>query len=307
MNNIGIIFGMVCLLVAVWIVFRDKKEIKRIIQHMDDMLTDTIDGNFKETTFDESLLSALEAKCAYYLSASMVSAQNITMEKDKIKELISDISHQTKTPIANLLLYIELLQEETLSVDAQQYVDILHMQTEKLKFFIDALVKLSRLENGILSLAPKTEPIQPMLQDVVSQFASKAKCKNISLEAEDTVSFAQFDMKWTTEALCNIVDNAVKYTEKGTIDISVKPYEMFVRIDITDTGMGISEEEQAKIFTRFYRSEQVTDQEGVGIGLYLAREIISEEGGYIKVSSQYGQGSTFSVYLPVSEIFLQNC
>lgn len=303
----GVIFGIVCLLVAVWMVFRNKKETKRIIQHMDDMLTDTINGNFKEKTFDESLLSALEAKCAYYLSASTVSAQNVAMEKDKIKELISDISHQTKTPIANLLLYIELLQEETLSVDAQQYVDILHMQTEKLKFFIDALVKLSRLENGILSLAPKTEPIQPMLQDVVSQFASKAKCKGISLKMEDTESFAQFDTKWTTEALCNIVDNAVKYTEKGTIDISVRPYEMFVRIDVTDTGMGISEEEQAKIFTRFYRSEQVTDQEGVGIGLYLAREIISEEGGYIKVSSQYGQGSTFSVYLPVSETFLQNC
>lgn len=297
---LGMVFGVVCLGISVLIVCFHQKQTKTIMQNINHMLTDAIDGNFKETTFDESLLSALEAKCANYLSASTVSAQNVAKEKDKIKELISDISHQTKTPIANLLLYTELLQEEDLSVDARAYVDILHMQSEKLRFFIDALMKLSRLESGIISLAPKKEPIQPMLQAVVSQFVSKAVQKNLRLHMEDTEAFAQFDAKWTTEALCNLVDNAVKYTQKGSILISVKAYELFACICIQDTGIGISEEEQAKIFTRFYRSEHVTDQEGVGIGLYLAREIIREEGGYIKVSSVYGQGTTFSVYLPTA-------
>ena len=116
---------------------------------------------------------------------------------------------------------------------------------------------------------------------------------------EQTDAAANFDAKWTAEALGNIVDNSVKYTDHGGIDITVKIYEMFVRIDVTDSGIGISEAEQAQIFSRFYRSEQVREQNGVGIGLYLAREIISHEGGYIKVISEPGKGSTFSVFLSI--------
>ena len=95
-----------------------------------------------------------------------------------------------------------------------------------------------------------------------------------------------------------VIDNAIKYTEHGEISVSAISYEMFVRIDIADTGCGIREEELPKIFRRFYRSELVKDEEGVGIGLYLTREILQEQGGYIKVSSVYGQGSKFSIYLP---------
>ena len=115
---------------------------------------------------------------------------------------------------------------------------------------------------------------------------------------QDTDAFAVFDFKWTAEALANIVDNAIKYTEHGTITISTVNYEMFTRIDISDTGSGIPENEQAKIFSRFYRSNAVQEQEGVGIGLYLARQIISGESGYIKVASVPGKGSTFSIFLP---------
>lgn len=113
---------------------------------------------------------------------------------------------------------------------------------------------------------------------------------------QDTDAFAVFDFKWTAEALANIVDNAIKYTEHGTITISAVSYEMFARIDISDTGSGIPESEQAKIFARFYRSNSVQKQEGVGIGLYLARQIISGEGGYIKVASVPGKGSTFPYF-----------
>ncbi|MNW68015.1 Signal transduction histidine-protein kinase ArlS [compost metagenome] len=96
------------------------------------------------------------------------------------------------------------------------------------------------------------------------------------------------------------MDNAIKYTETGgSMDIKVMAYELFCRIDITDSGIGIAEEEQGKIFTRFYRSPTVNSQEGVGIGLFLAREIIAAEGGYIKVRSHYDRGSTFSIFLPM--------
>jgi signal transduction histidine kinase len=196
------------------------------------------------------------------------------------------------------MLYSELLLEDELPASARANAETINHQSEKLCFLIDSLVKLSRLENGIIALSPQHTALQPMLQSIVQQYSAKAEEKGLSLEHNSTDIFAIFDPKWTAEALANIVDNAIKYTEYGRITISVESYEMFVRIDISDTGKGISEDEQPKIFTRFYRSKNVQKEEGVGIGLYLAREIISSEGGYIKVSSTPAKGSTFSVFLP---------
>ena len=280
---------------AVWC---ERRKTRRALEKLNEMLTDAMRGDFTEDSFDETLLSALESKLAHYLAASTVSAWNVSTEKEKLKTLIGDISHQTKTPIANLLLYSELLMEETMPASAKANVEALYKQSEKLRFLIDSLVKLSRLENGIISLSPQQAALQPLLESVVEQYTAKASEKGLSLQMQDTDAFAVFDFKWTVEALANIVDNAIKYTEHGTITISAVSYEMFARIDISDTGSGIPENEQAKIFARFYRSNSVQKQEGVGIGLYLARQIISGEGGYIKVASVPGKGSTFSIFLP---------
>lgn len=280
---------------------------KRTLQSLDGMLDQAICGEFSPTKFDESLFSAVESRLADYLEASAVSARNLQAEKDAIKTLIGDISHQTKTPIANLLLYSELIAEEELPGDMHSNVEAIHQQTEKLRFLIDSLVKLSRLENGILTLSPRQESVQPMLDGIAAQYGSKTKQKGLVLQISETTSSACCDPKWTTEALGNLVDNAIKYTPSGSVTISAAEYELFTRIDVTDTGIGIEESEQPKIFSRFYRSEAVRENEGVGIGLYLAREIISGEGGYIKLTSEPGKGSTFSVFLPRQAEILQNC
>ena len=284
---------------AVWTHLRTR----RMLDTLGKMLDDAIRGEFRESLYDESRLSALETRMAHYLSASAVSAKNLAEEKDAIKTLIGDISHQTKTPIANLLLYSELLLEDdtdNLSVQMRENIVQIHAQSEKLQFLIASLVKLSRLENGILQLSPQEEALKSMLTLAVKETEFKARAKGLELILHDTDEKAYFDSKWTLEAICNILDNALKYTNEGTISLSVTAYEMFVRIDIKDSGIGIKEEELPKIFSRFYRSEDTKNMEGVGIGLYLSRQILSEEGGYIKVSSVYGQGSTFSVFLPKS-------
>ena len=299
MNKTGIVIILLCFLAAAAVVLWERRKARKTMEEIERMLDAAMTGSFSETNFDESQLSALETKFAHYLSAAEASSQNIAQEKDKIKTLIADISHQTKTPIANLLLYSELLMEETLPASAKENVEALYKQSEKLRFLIDSLVKLSRLENGIISLSPQQASLQPLLESVVEQYAAKASGKGLSIYLYDTADIsATFDFKWTAEALANIVDNAIKYTEHGTITISTVSYEMFTRINISDTGSGIPENEQAKIFSRFYRSNAVQEQEGVGIGLYLARQIISGEGGYIKVASVPGKGSTFSIFLP---------
>lgn len=297
MSKFIVVLALISIIVAFIVVLTNHVRTKRTMDTLEKMIDSAADGEYSETKFDESRLSALETKFSNYLSSSNTSSKNIMKEKEKIKTLISDISHQTKTPISNLILYSELIEEGDLSEDMRSNVEAIKQQAEKLEFLIKSLVKLSRLENGILNLSPRKEEIRPMLQDIYEQYISKAIGKNIELNIEKTTSKATFDRKWTTEALGNIVDNAIKYTNAGEITINVKEYEIFIRIDISDTGMGIDESEQAEVFSRFYRSQSVHNDEGVGIGLYLTREIISSEGGYIKLTLELGVGSTFSVYI----------
>ena len=163
-----------------------------------------------------------------------------------------------------------------------------------------AMVKTSRLETGVISLAKNTQPVYDTLAAALGGILLNAEKKNIcvSVDCPEDIA-ASHDRKWTSEALFNILDNAVKYTSAGgRIKVSVEAWEMYVKIDITDSGKGIAENRQGMIFKRFYREEEVHDIEGIGLGLYLAREIITMQGGYIKVSSMVGCGSTFSIFLP---------
>lgn len=298
-NLILLLITFTAVIVCGVVVFYQCHKVKLIFKTLNQMLDAAMDGRFTEHTFDESLLSSVENRLNKYLTASEVSFHNLESEKTKIKQLIADISHQTKTPIANILLYAQLLEEQELPEDSKVCVNSLNEQAQKLSFLITSLVKLSRLETGILTLHPVYKPIETILEEIYTQCVAKAVQKGLKLVIDPTDAYAVFDPKWTIEALCNLVDNSIKYTpSSGMIHISVKAYELFCRIDVADTGIGISESEQAKIFGRFYRAPSVSEQEGVGIGLYLTRQILTEQGGYIKVASSLGNGAVFSVFLP---------
>lgn len=302
LNWIFLIAAAAAFAAAVVAVLLSRRRTWRLMASLDAMLDSAIGGDFTESAFDESVLSAVEAKMARFLSSCAVSAKNLNAEKAKIKGLISDISHQTKTPIANILLYSQLLREHELPEDCAVCVKALSAQAEKLDFLIGALVKTSRLESGIITVNPQRGNLQTLLNAVIDQIRPKAKAKEIAVEVEAAEGTAYYDSKWTAEAVYNVLDNAVKYSpHQSTIKISAIPYELFFRVDITDQGIGIAEEEQSRIFSRFYRSPAVGGQEGVGIGLFLAREILSNGGGYIKVSSKPGQGATFSIFLPTEK------
>ncbi len=272
------------------------------LQKTDEMLDAAIDGSFTEHDFSEQRLSRLESKMYRYLSEQEIQKRQLETEQENINRLIGDISHQTQTPLSNVLLYTQLLAEsETLGSRERKLAEKTAVQAEKLSFLIASLVKTSRLENNVIRLHPQSGEIGQLLAELHESYAAKAKAadRNLTVIRTDTPLFAQFDRKWTLEAVGNLVDNAIKYTETGGhIRIAAAAYEMFVRIDVEDDGMGIAEAEQAQIFGRFYRSQAAADEKGVGIGLYLAREIIEKEGGYIKLKSKPGAGSCFSVFLP---------
>ena len=233
---------------------------------------------------------------------NILTAQNqmLAQEKEQIKTLISDISHQIKTPIAAANTFAELLSDGELSAEERtEYITTLQMSLGKLTFLTNSLIKMSRLESGIISLKPEKNSLNEIVLQAVKTVYAKAKEKGILITFECDQTFeAVLDFNWTAEAISNVIDNAVKYTPQGGfVRLQITEYPSFLRLDISDSGVGIPEEEQAKIFGRFYRGKQSVGTDGVGIGLYLTREIINKQNGYMKVSSDEN-GSTFSMFLP---------
>lgn len=292
------IMALAALLLGLWFWL----DARRTVRRLDRMLSTAIDGGFGEESFDESAPSALESRMARFLNGSARSLRGVQRQRESIQRMLSDISHQTKTPLANLKLYSSLLMEEELTPRQREQAQVIFQQSEKLSFLIETLVKLSRLETDVLAVTPKSQPLSPLLERAASQAKAAAEQKGIALQLhlqQQAEMKALYDLRWTAEALGNLLDNAVKYTPPGgCIQVSATQYELFCRIDVRDNGIGVAEEEQAQIFGRFYRGRQVREQEGLGIGLYLAREIAQKQGGYLKLSSRPGQGSTFSLYLP---------
>ncbi|MEF9917435.1 MAG: HAMP domain-containing sensor histidine kinase [Lachnospiraceae bacterium] len=280
-----------------WYLYYQHRE-KLLVDRLQHMVNQATEGQLERGEVSETKVSALENSMKRYLDDSLLTGENQIKQKNIIQGLISDIAHQTLTPISNLKIYAELLQEQV-SGELEDMADTIHEQTEKLDFLIQSLVKLSRMENGIITVHSEQRLVSELLKILESQYSLQANEKHIQLDIMGMKILAKYDLKWTSEAMGNILDNAIKYTnEGGKVIIKVKPYSMFIRIDIIDTGMGIMEDEIPKIFTRFYRSLSVSELPGMGIGLYLAREIIQAQKGYIKVESEVGRGTIFSIYLP---------
>ena len=228
--------------------------------------------------------------------------RKVDEERQELQSLISDISHQVKTPVSNLKMAADTLLEKPVSeAERIDFIRGIRSQTDKLDFLFQALVKTSRLETGVIQLEKKPGRLFDTVAQAMSGIVYEAEKKKIvvSVDCPEDLTVSH-DSKWTSEALFNLLDNAVKYTPAGgKIAVSVVLWEMYVEIKVIDTGKGISESNQAAIFRRFYREEEVHDQQGVGIGLYLAREIVTQQGGYIKVVSAPGNGAEFSIMLPI--------
>ena len=249
----------------------------------------------------ETIFARISYRLSRLYGILQESQRKMDKERRELQTLVSDISHQVKTPVANLKMVTDtLLAKPVTEQERLDFLQGIRSQTDKLEFLVQSMGKASRLEAGAVTLEKKDVPLLDTLAQAMSGIVYGAEQKGISVEVQcpDDLRVSH-DSKWTAEALFNLLDNAVKYTPAGgKISVSVEQWEMYVKLDVADTGKGIPESRQAAIFRRFYREEEVHDQPGVGIGLYLAREIVTRQGGYIKVTSVVGRGSTFSVFLP---------
>ena len=250
----------------------------------------------------ETMLARICYRLSRLYQIMQENRRKVDEERRELQSLISDISHQVKTPVSNLKMAADTLLEKPVSeAERIDFIRGIFSQTDKLDFLFQALVKTSRLETGVIQLEKKPGRLFDTVAQAMSGIVYAAEKKKIvvSVDCPEDLTVSH-DSKWTSEALFNLLDNAVKYTPAGgKIAVSVILWEMYVEIKVSDTGKGISESNQAAIFRRFYREEEVHDQQGVGIGLYLAREIVTQQGGYIKVVSAPGNGAEFSIMLPI--------
>ena len=249
----------------------------------------------------ETIFARISYRLSRLYNILQENRRRVDEERQELQTLVSDISHQVKTPVANLKMVADtLLAKPVTEQERRDFLQGIRSQTDKLEFLVQSMGKASRLETGAVTLEKKEAPLLDTLAQAMSGIVYSAEQKGISVEVQCPEDLrVSHDGKWTAEALFNLLDNAVKYTPAGgKISVSVEQWEMYVKLDVADTGKGIPESRQAAIFRRFYREEEVHDQPGVGIGLYLAREIVTRQGGYIQVASKPGRGSTFSVFLP---------
>jgi len=284
-----------------WKLYVLKQDIYRFAKRLEESLDDILSGKEPKRDWEDedSLWGMVCEKLRRVNHVWQRKEEESLSEKNKMKELISDISHQTKTPAANLKLCMEILQDEPMSDRAEEFLKSMESQIGKLDFLIQGMVKISRLETGVIRIRDHETDLRATIGRAVAAVVPRAEQKQIRLYVEcDREIRVRHDGKWTEEAIFNLLDNAVKYTERGgSIRIETVVQEIFTQIRIRDTGKGIAPERQAEIFTRFYREPEVHEQEGVGIGLYLARKIVELQKGYIEVKSEVGEGAEFRICL----------
>lgn len=289
------------LLSGVVFVFQIRKGVLRVFCQSNDFLERVIAGDPVKETYEETEASRLEKNLMRFAEMREKEIRDIEAERKRIQQLLSDLSHQTKTPIANILMYSQLMEERTRELPAMnENAKKIDNQATKLKNVIQMMVELSRLENGMITCRSRKENVRDFLVEIIGDFYEKTEAKKIRLELNCPTDIAAcFDWKWMREAAGNIVDNGIKYTAAGgLLELSAEEYQMFTRVNVKDTGCGIKEEEIPKLFERFYRSPGAHKEDGLGLGLALTRRIVTEQGGYLKVRSIPGEGSVFSIFLP---------
>lgn len=297
---IGIIIGLAGILWAYFYIRRQMIKIDRLLNFASEEIKD---GRYD---IDETLEAKIRNRLYRLYRDLELEYKEAYMEKEAVKKYIADLSHQIKTPMANLFLYNGLLTDEELTPEERrEFLGHTEDELSKMNWLFSELTKVARLEGGAIIVVCEPLSVWDTLIEAVEKIRVQAEHKGIKItvaktEGEESLLryTALHSRKWTVEALVNILENAVKYNRaEGFIIISIEELELYIRILIKDNGPGILKKDYPKIFRRFYRGENVKDEPGAGLGLYLAQLILNREEGYITVSSEYGRGSTFSVYL----------
>lgn len=319
---------------AVW--YWQGKYRERELSELSSMLECILDGReLPERRADqETLLSKIYHQLSRLQSMTKGYHVRLEQDRDSIKNLITEIAHQMRTPLANIETYLDFLQDEDLSREEQKsYLKAVMLSEKKIHFLAESFIKMSRLEHRIIQIRPLDTDLLLTLSEAVSQAEEKARRRGLQIcpRFPETL-FHPHDADWLGEAVFNLLDNAVKYSPPGSggeilpdaqrserentlpgagqmegteILLGAEQNEMFVRIWVSDHGTGIEEGDEARVFQRFYRGSNAGKTEGFGLGLYLTREIVLLHGGFVKLKREK-DGTCMEIYLERSPALLRS-
>lgn len=287
-------FFMLCLW-TIWL-FREWHHLESVLEKIknEEYLLDGTED------VQETRESRLISEIKQIVGRAVWQKQQAKKEKNQVMGLVSDLSHQLKTPLANIILDTELLESN--SMEEEQRIEFLRhvrAQAVKMQWLMQNLLKASRLENGMIQFQAENTGIKATIAKAVNAVYAQASGKNVEILMEEFKDISLYhNPKWTAEAMMNVLENAIKYSPKESrIEICIVKMDIYTRITIHDQGPGIPATEYNKIFQRFYRGKWADTEEGTGLGLYIAQLILQSEWGYITVDSKLGRGSSFHFFL----------
>ena len=298
---ISALAGVMVITIALYIYLSNQN---KIIEKAEKQITEYISGsrNVRIECCEEGALYRLFHTVNTLASILNAHAENEYRSKEFLRNTISDISHQLKTPLAALNVYNGILQTETQGIpQAQEFTALTEKELERIEALVQSLLKITKLDSGTIQMEKKPENIYEIMKDIEEHFRFRAKRENkqIHLKGDKNITLP-CDRSWFIQAIENIVKNALDHTEaEGQIYIEWKYLPSEVQITVKDNGKGIHPEDIYHIFKRFYRSRFSKDTQGIGLGLPLAKAIIEEHSGSIEVDSEVGKGSVFIINFPI--------
>lgn len=291
---ISVVMGVYMLLRFRKVEEQGRRHVINLSKSLEDILNNR-DFDFRDLSKDE-LLSKVKHQLIRILDLLDYHHEKEKSERTRLEGLIGDISHQLKTPLANLKMYQDLLRTCP-DEDRERFHQSLEKQVEKLEWLIESLLKLSKVESGCIQVQSNEQDLDKTIIEAIGMIHLKANKKRIFVDYKPSKYQINHDKKWTCEAIYNVLDNAVKYSpEDSLICIQVMDSDLFTDIQVIDQGPGILVEDLNRIFKRFHRGQGSENYEGVGIGLYLSQEIMKRQGGYIYAKNKI-IGSQFNIKL----------
>ena len=299
-----LLFLLALLLVGLYLLWADQQkeyqsELGEISIWLDDLLQkkDISYYSVQKDTLAAKILSQLQRVQKMYGGIATL----VENERDGIKKLLAEIAHQLRTPLSNMETYLALLEDNSIGdAEKETYIKAVEKSENKLHFLIEKFIVAARLENQIIQIHKCDSNLKETVAQAVFQVRKKAEEKyiNIVIQGEDADKKVLHDRNWLCEAIYNLLDNSIKYSPMS-MDIIVKltSNEMFSEICVEDNGIGIKKGEENKIFQLYYRGTNISNQEGYGMGLFIAREIVQKHDGFIKVKRK-NSGLTMSIVLP---------
>ncbi len=295
---LSLFMGCGILLLSFCYFHKQHKIMETAVAEIEDYLTGDTDARIE--CDEEGELYRLFHSVNTLVSVLNAHTENEFRTKEFLKDTISDISHQLKTPLAALNIYNGILQSETENLpDLKEFTILSEQELDRIEALVQNLLKITRLDAGTIILEKNFENVSDMMHDIEQHFAYRAKQeqKELILSGDDDIMLF-CDREWMIEAVSNLVKNAFDHTDAGKhICVEWKQMSDMLQIVVEDNGCGIHSEDVYHIFKRFYRSRFSKDTQGIGLGLPLAKTIVELHGGNMKVDSVLGKGSAFTINL----------